>query len=111
MKTEFHQHPDGKIFVRTDYGTYSDTPENFEADFGVTLPTLPPGAIERIYTQGKRHAIHDDEGNVIAGGPMPWDFGDQVISSIETGMTAWTQRQESQEHPPPSMTSRMVKAK
>jgi hypothetical protein len=82
----FHRHPDGMVFVRVGENlVYSDTPENFEADFGVTLPPLPEGATEQIYDQGRRHAFHNHDG-LVAGGEMPWPAGDQVIASIIDGL-------------------------
>jgi hypothetical protein len=77
---EVHEHPDGLVYVRTDMGTYVDTVENFARDSGVTLPPMPEGANDHIYTQGKRHAYMGD-GNVIAGGPMPWPEGDALIDN------------------------------
>jgi hypothetical protein len=84
---QVHKHPDGLIYVRTDYGIYGDTVENFYKDFGVEFPPLPQGATECIYDVGKRHAINK-EGDTIAGGPMPWDFGDQLIANVQTGLNA-----------------------
>ena len=84
---ELHQHPDGWVYVRTPDGTYMDRPENFAADFGVALPPLPEGACERIYTQGRRHALMGD-GNVIAGGEMPWPLGDLIIRQASEALQA-----------------------
>jgi hypothetical protein len=87
----FQQHPDNLIYVRTPQGTYMDTTQNFVADNGSALPALPPKATERIYDQGKRHTIMGD-GNVIAGGPMPWAYGDKAINDIAKLLTAQEQR-------------------
>jgi hypothetical protein len=95
MKAEFHQHPDGFVYVRTDAATYADTLENFEGDFGVTIPALPEGAEERVYTQDKRHAVMGD-GNIIEGGPMPWDLGDQIIASVQSGLAAQVTRKQTE---------------
>lgn len=84
---DFHQHPDGLIYVRTTAATYSDTPENFELDFGVSLQPMPHGADEHIYTQGKRHCFMGD-GDVIDGGPMPWPEGDKIIADVANGLAA-----------------------
>lgn len=84
---EFHQHPDNLIYVRTPGASYVDRPENFARDFGVDLPSLPEGADERIYTQGRRHALMGG-GNIIVGGEMPWPFGDAIISGVMEGLTA-----------------------
>lgn len=84
---EFHQHPDDWVYVRAPGAIYMDRPENFAADFGVALPPLPAGADERIYTQGRRHALMGD-GNIVAGGEMPWPLGDQVIAAVAKGLQA-----------------------
>jgi hypothetical protein len=90
---EFHQHPDGMVFVRTDSGTYMDTVENFQLDSGRALELLPEGANDRVYTQGKRHAFMNVyDGNIIAGGPMPWPDGDNYIGRIEELLANQTAR-------------------
>jgi hypothetical protein len=97
MTMQVHQHPDGWVIVRTDSsGTYKDTKANFELDFGVTLPALPAPANERIYTQGIRHPIQMGN-NIIAGGPMPWTLGDQILGNIAAGLAA----QAARPTPPP----------
>jgi hypothetical protein len=88
---EIHQHPDGHVYVRTDRGTYADAAANFALDSGKTLPTMPAGADDHIYTQGKRHCFMGD-GNVIAGGPMPWPEGDAIIASISVLLTTQAKR-------------------
>jgi len=93
MNAEVHQHPDGFVCVRTPLGTYIDTPENFVADFGATLPAMPQGADDHIYTQGKRHAFMGD-GNIIAGGPMPWDVGDTIIANVTAGLANQAARRQ-----------------
>lgn len=86
-KNEVHQHPDGMVFVRTPDGTYADTMENFQNDFGVTFVELPPGGDERVYTQGVRHAIHNSAtGNLVAGGDVPWPLGDELIARVQEGL-------------------------
>jgi hypothetical protein len=94
---EFHQHPDGHIIVIGDAGTYVDSRANFETDFGTNLAgaPMPDGADDHIYTQDKRHCFMGG-GNVIAGGPMPWPEGDQIIAAVEAGLAAQAARQ-----PPP----------
>lgn len=84
MKT-VQQHPDGSMIVRVDDVAYSDTPENFADDFGVTgWPPLPPGFNERIYDQGRRHLVQGagDDGAYIHGEVMPWPLGDEIIAKI-----------------------------
>jgi hypothetical protein len=82
---EVHQHPDRHVIVRAGGRVYIDTPENFALDFAIALPPLPAGANEQIYTQGKRNAFMGD-GNVIDGGPMPWDEGDRIIANVSAGL-------------------------
>jgi hypothetical protein len=84
---QVHEHPDNFINVRVDALTYSDSRENFETDFGVQLPPLPEGAFERIYDQGRRHAFQGDNG-LVCGGEMPWPLGDQLIDSVEAGLSS-----------------------
>lgn len=78
---QFHHHPDGLIFLRTDQGVYSGTPEQFAEDFGEAAPALPPNCDERIYEPGARHALKNRQG-MVAGGPRKWDFGDRAIAAI-----------------------------
>jgi hypothetical protein len=94
VNAEVHQHPDGFVCVRTQLGTYIDTPENFVADFGATLPAMPQGADDHIYTQGRRHAFMGD-GNIIAGGPMPWPDGDRIIDEVKVALEAQAARRAS----------------
>lgn len=91
MANEVHQHPDNLVYVRTAAKTYGDTTAHFQTDFGVTLPALPSGANERIYTVGARHAIQGG-GTVIAGGPLPWPQGDQIIANLDAGLAAQAAR-------------------
>ena len=79
------QHPDGWIIVRIGKESYMDTPANFKTDFGVDIPPLPDGALERIYDQGKRHVFHGEDG-ILDGGEMPWPLGDQLIDSLRVGL-------------------------
>ena len=78
-----HHHVEGKVFVRTPHGTYSDTEANFGRDWdGEALPFLPDGAVERIYEIGVRHCIQNDQ-TVLEGGPMPWPLGDKIIAGFD----------------------------
>jgi hypothetical protein len=82
---EIHQHPDGMVYVRmADGRLYENTYENFEADYETDLPDLPEGADEQIYTQGRRHCFMGD-GNIVAGGDMPWEHGDQILANFDLG--------------------------
>jgi hypothetical protein len=38
---QFHQHPNGNVFVRSGAAVYEETPENFAGDHGSAAPTLP----------------------------------------------------------------------
>ena len=75
----FHQHPDGIIFVRGDLQVYQDTPENFEADYGQPPPPLPDGMTERFYEPGVRHFFYN--GHNALPVKMRW-LGDNVIASL-----------------------------
>lgn len=79
---EFHQHPDGLIYVRGDLAIYCDTPDNFTADYGAPAPALPDGERERIYTQGDRHVICGKYGDTAL--EMPWPEGDAIIAACAT---------------------------
>lgn len=91
MHVEVHQTPDGIVYVRTLNGVYADTVAHLQADFGVQLPSLPAGADDRIYRPGIRHTLMGD-GNLIAAGPLPWLLGDQLISTIQSGLQAQSTR-------------------
>ena len=92
---EFQQTRDGHIAVRLDDGTvYFDTLENFVVDGG-PKSELPPGIDERIYTQGRRHALMLDH-NVMDGGPMPWPWGDGVITNCATYVAAQKARRDAE---------------
>jgi hypothetical protein len=77
---QFHQHPNGSIFVRSAAGVYEETPDNFAADHA-SPPVLPDGVIERIYDDAGRHALIDATGNHVDSGPIPFDFGDAAIAA------------------------------
>jgi hypothetical protein len=93
-----HHHPDGDVFVRIETVTYGDTPENFEIDFGYPFPPLPEGMFERIYDQGRRHALMSEkDGDVhTTGGPMPWPEGDQVINDIAGALASQKSRRDAE---------------
>lgn len=85
------QTPDGLVFVRDGTKVYGDTTANFNADFGETAPALPAGANDRVYEVGVRHPIMGG-GDIIAGGPIPWDVGDRWIANIDAGIAAQAAR-------------------
>lgn len=82
MTASFEEHADGRIYVRTPGLTYCDTRANFEADFGQPPPALELPIVQRIYVPGVRHALGGAEG-VLAGGEMPWAFGDAAIAAVD----------------------------
>lgn len=88
----FHQHPDGLIFVRGETEIYSDTLENFEVDYGQALPGLPEGMTERFYEPGIRHFFYD--GHTALPDKMPWPWGDTVIDSLPALLAMQVARQE-----------------
>jgi hypothetical protein len=90
--SEFHHTPDGRVYVRTDTAAYSDTAADFAADFGVTLPVLPVGVVERIYVPGARHALIDAKGNQVDTGSVSWDIGDAAIAAVGKALAAQAAR-------------------
>lgn len=99
-KNEFHQHPDGWVYVRTPNGIYNDTRENFERDSGRKLRALPEGANEHIYTQGVRHCFMGD-GNIIEGGEREDAELDEIINSVASLLEKKRVRDEKAAQPPP----------
>jgi hypothetical protein len=101
---QFHQHPDGLVFVRADDGTYyGDTIVNFSTDFGEGIPPLPISADERIYVPDKRHVMHDSiNGRIVDAGPLRWDYGDRAIAALEELLSAKAER-DKPPPPPPEM--------
>lgn len=87
---------DGTVGVRIDDRMYRDTDENFTADYGSPPPELPVGINERLYETDKRHAfIHNN--NVIDGGPMPWDEGEQILTTLNSLLVAQETRRKAEE--------------
>jgi hypothetical protein len=61
----FHHHPQGNIYIRTDSGVYCDTLSNFNADLASCeispYAGLPQGCIERFYDPtGRKYVIEAD---------------------------------------------------
>ena len=100
-QSQVEHNGDGMVFVRdaATGKTYVDTVANFNADFGVTMLTLPAGADHRIYAPGVRHVVASPV-TVLGGGPLPWTLGDTVIANINTGLTNQKNRQPPGAHPP-----------
>lgn len=92
----FHRHPDNLIFVCGENVTYQDTLENFEADYGQALPSLPGGMIEDFYWPGVKHFFSDGQNAYPA--PLTDAFGDQVIAAlpalIEAQQARWVLLEE-----------------
>jgi hypothetical protein len=77
-----HYHPDNLIYIRTNDGTYIDTPENFMLDYGSPYPALPEGFNEEFYEPNvKRYIVNHKTGEYKPRG-MPFAFGDDVISKF-----------------------------
>lgn len=72
---------DGMVSVRSGSDAYYDTLANFATDYGQAAPSLPAGATAQHYEPGVRH-FYGDGSNVLAGGDMPWTFGDEVIADV-----------------------------
>ena len=89
---QFNQQVDGTVWVRSGGRHYSETLENFTADFGEAPPPLPDGALDRVYDPGRRHALHGAEG-VLHGGELPWGFGDRAIAAIDGLLAAKAARE------------------
>ncbi|UZE51130.1 DUF4376 domain-containing protein [Rhodopseudomonas sp. P2A-2r] len=53
----------------------------------MAVPPLLAGANEQIYSQGRRHC-YMAEGDIVAGGDMPWPDGDSIIAAIDLGLAA-----------------------
>ena len=88
---QFIQLANGFVRVQAGAAVYADSAENFAADYGEAAPALPDGATERIYEPNRRHAIIADD-CVIAGGALPWEFGDDAIAAIGSLLAAQTLR-------------------
>lgn len=101
----FELHSDGTVHIRGALGEhYADSVANFELDMIEIaliddLGELPEGATERIYVQNVRHAINGDDGT-IAGGPVPWQFGDAAIAAVAALLVAQTARRAIPPTPP-----------
>jgi hypothetical protein len=76
---QYHRHPDGLVFVRGTDTTYTDTVEQFTADYG-SVPGLPDGMNEQFYEPGIRHFYAN--GNEALPLPLEWEEGDLIISAL-----------------------------
>lgn len=93
--SQFHEHPDGWVYVRTPNGTYVDTRENFIVDFKWQFEPTPTGCVERLYDDSGdgAHRLMDDKSNHHWNGDIPWAFGDRAIAAIETLLQTQKERQ------------------
>ena len=88
----FHHFADQVRVVDDDGRTWSGSEALFERDYGVSVPDLPPDLTERVYEQGKRHALMRDH-DVIDGGLMPWPEGDAIIDALQDALAQQQARQ------------------
>src|SRR4029077_7896129 len=88
--------PEVVIWLRTDAGHYSVTPDEFTQLFDVPVPPLDPGVAQRIYEQDKRRPLIDADGNVIDGGPMPWPEADDILARTDAVMRVKQERDQEQ---------------
>jgi hypothetical protein len=72
---------------------YRDSGSNFAIDSGLQVPALPAGIDERLYEPGVRHALIAGN-DVVAGGPMPWEPGDQIIERVSALLDAQNTRRK-----------------
>jgi hypothetical protein len=82
MKPAVHLHPDGFMRVCNTQKQYLEERHKFRDDWQHDPPPFPGGMTEVIYEPGVRHAYVKDN-NVVAGGPMPWPEGDDLIARVE----------------------------
>lgn len=92
MANLFHHHAQNDL-IRIENGAecYIDRVAAFAADYGTAVPSLPAGAIERIYEPGIRHAVSNGA-SVIGTGPQPWPFGDASIAALSSLLAAQAKR-------------------
>lgn len=89
-----HQHPSGRIYLRTERGIYMATPAEFEQDYGSPFPVLPDGFTERYYRPSEKHNVQNARG--VEGQPMPWPEGDAILAAIDDLLA----KQAARENPP-----------
>lgn len=88
----FQHHPDNLIFIRTDSGTYNDTPDNFTKDLGNDYQFE---GRERFYEPNIRHFVDNTPQ------PLQWTEGDNYIAAIDNLLAAQAARLLP---PPPTLT-------
>ncbi len=78
----FHHHPDGLIYIRTDSGIYVDTIANFVLDSEQSYDNLPGIYIERYYEPGITHKLKTDSSE--SPQSLSWSIGDNHIANFDT---------------------------
>ncbi|MGE5476573.1 MAG: hypothetical protein ACM3Q1_07965 [Bacteroidales bacterium] len=90
---EFHHHPDGVIYLRSDAGIYAASPEDFSADLAACgLPPyagLPAGFRERRYLPGILHAVYSADSQ---DGGGDWPEGERYLAAQPQLMAAAARR-------------------
>jgi hypothetical protein len=79
---QVNHNPEG-VVVRTEKEIYSDSFVNFAKDYGKPFPPLAGDFTQRLYEPDVRHALLVGN-DVIDGGPMPWEEGDEILASIDS---------------------------
>jgi len=90
---EFHHHPDGIIYVRTEAAVYAASLAEFGEDLAACgLPPyagLPDGTRERRYLPGLLHAVYTADTQMDAG---PWPDGDAYLAAVAQLLAAQAER-------------------
>jgi hypothetical protein len=80
----------------TDDGDISLTPNQLATDLGVqAVPMMPAGFDQRVYEQGKCHALKVGT-DTLDGGPMPWVEGDALLKEVPKLLELRAQRQQAE---------------
>ena len=92
------------IIVKNGAEVYTDTPENFETDYGSAFPSLEADQYVREYEQGIKHSIFDEDLKFDAEGDLTWTEGDTIISSVTSLIVA----KEAREYVAPTLEEAKV---
>jgi len=94
--SEFHHHPDDKIFVRTDTGVYRATVAEFATDITTlslsSYPGLPEEYDERFYDPAGKHELKNRK--TAFPQSSPWALGDEYISNYADLKAEQDEREE-----------------
>jgi len=91
---EFHHHPDGLIYLRTEAATYVEDLPGFAADAAAC--GLPPydtdlgGFRERRYEPGAFHRLYTADSQFPA--PADWPAGDAYLAAVDALVLAQAAR-------------------